>query len=426
MPTIKQDSKRILMVIIGVVVISSFLISGTFNFQTVHGDSLENLSIEQQIISPKASEDNVIHIDGRLSDNLSSYYSFINGSGTWSDPYILADMHINSSLSGDIIYIENVVDYFHITNMTLISAEFGGANIKLNNCENISIFNNKLSAQLYGISLFICSNILVYNNSISSFPFKRWSDYGRFPSFTGVDVFACNQINISNNQIMSHNYGISVSGGDNNILISNNLTNNNRAAIATYSASTLFIIHNNIINNENGVFLVLTEDCVIDQNLFDFNNKIAIDLYSSKRNNISSNIISNSRYGVAFEFPWVTPEESHFSMYYKCKSINNILSNNTLTDISIKPIKFWLGRNEASDNYFEQNIWSVVLFFVCSIAIISSIIILPYFIIKRRTELKRKLKAYEGAVDQKDKIEALEKELEDYKQKFFELKANLK
>lgn len=400
---------------IGALLILSIFLTETFTLQGVQSDSYENISDDLQKISPKASDDSIIRIDGRLTDNISSYYPFITGSGTLLDPYTLANMHINSSQSDNAIFIENVVDYFHITNMTIVSTEFGGANIKLKNCENISIYNNYLSAAQDCIKLVTSSNILVDNNTITNSPYH------------GLNLFFSNQVNISNNHISSTYYGIIMSGGENNVITSNNLSNNGRVAISSFYSysSNLSIHHNTFINNENGIFLVLTEDSLIEQNIFSYNKKIAIGLYSSNRNNISSNFISNSRYGVAFEFPWVNPEGSSYSSPDEGTPVDNILYNNTLTDISIKPIKFWLGRNEAINNHFEQNFWSAILIFLICGAPIGLISISTYLIIRKRSDLKRKLKAYESAVDQKDKIEALEKELEDYKQKFFELKTKL-
>ena len=92
-------------------------------------------------------------IDGTISNNLSEYYPFIQGSGTLTDPYVMANFELNSSDVAYNIYINNVNDYFHLTNLTLHIPESGFCNIEIVDCSNIMIYNNILSSKMSSIRM---------------------------------------------------------------------------------------------------------------------------------------------------------------------------------------------------------------------------------------------------------------------------------
>jgi len=332
-------------------------------------------------------------IDGTISKNLSEYYPFIQGSGTMADPYVLANIELNSSDVAHNIYIKNVNDYFHITNLTLHITEPGGSNIEIVNCSNIMIYNNILSANIFGINMIGCKNASIYNNTIINKPYN------------GLSLFACQKITISNNIISSKYNGIHL-GSDIDVLIKkNDFINNEGVAINTWGLWSLQILSNNFSNNENGIFLRETEESSIKENFFNNNKKLAIKLSSSHYNNLSSNFISNSQYGVEIS----------------AKSENNMLYNNTMTDISIKPIKFWVRNNAMIDNTLKQSFWGVFLIYIWCLGATTLVTYPPYYIIKRRRNIKQMIESYKSSVDQKDQLNALETELKEFKLKYFEL-----
>ncbi|MFX0084361.1 MAG: fibronectin type III domain-containing protein [Candidatus Hodarchaeota archaeon] len=80
-----------------------------------------------------------IHIDNNWSDAKTA--GICSGSGTYSDPYRIEDMEIDSEGSGTCIWIENANDYFEIENCTILNGEVG---IKLENTTNGVMRNNTI------------------------------------------------------------------------------------------------------------------------------------------------------------------------------------------------------------------------------------------------------------------------------------------
>ncbi len=333
-------------------------------------------------------------IDGNISNNLSEYYNFIQGSGTQTDPYILADFEANSTHGFYNIYIKNIKDYFHITNLTLHNVDSGYSNIRIRECSNIKIYNNNFNAIVGNIEMVGCANSSIYNNTIISKPYYF------------LDLFVCKNITISNNRISTKYEGIQVFSSSDIIIESNDLIDNGRVGVSLHGAHNVQIIRNNFKDNQNGIELRSSIKNLIDNNNFTNNKKLAIKLeWSSEYNIITSNNIRKSQYAIKFGD----------------KSANNILSNNIITNIYIKPIKFWIGDNVVVDNVIKQSFWGVLYIFTWCMGATTLVTYLPYYLVKKKKKLKEMIESYHSKVNQKERLGELETELNELKEKYFEL-----
>ena len=92
-----------------------------------------------------------------------------------------------------------------------------------------------------------------------------------------------------------------------------------------------------------------------------------------------------------------------------------------MTDISIKPIKFLVRRNMVIDNTLKQSFWGVFLIYIWCLGATTLVTYPPYYIIKRRRNIKQMIESYKSSTDQKDQLNSLETELKEFKLKYFEL-----
>ena len=128
-----------------------------------------------------------IHIDGNNASLLWSECEWVNGSGTFADPYIIQDLMINASNAEYGIWVENSAAYFLIENCSVLEAMTAG--IFLNNCSNGELRTNNCTMGLTdGISLYSSSNITISENNCNQ-------NYGH-----GIDLsFSENSTIIGNN-----------------------------------------------------------------------------------------------------------------------------------------------------------------------------------------------------------------------------------
>jgi len=370
-------------------------------------------------------------IDGKITNNLSDYYDFVSGNGTIEDPYIISGIVLdNSELSyTHCIEIRDVTQFLRIENCTLtnrIAAHtlhlYHSANIQISNntltggdayltsCENISISYNTINGKGYhGIRLFNGFNVTIQNNSISSYD-------------VGISGSHCWELVVLSNLIQNADrsginlVGLSITPDFGPLLVS---INGKTPQFCTV------IFNNTLRRNENGIQMIHAQGVVIDSNLFEYNNRVGIRLYDSHWNNITQNMIHDSQYGISFENMFSRPSNMGYSMPDTFRSSNNLLQGNQIYDISLKPIKPWIGNNFSNDNLLEQNIWSAVLFFIGLVCSITGLTILVARLVNKKREIKQKLKIYEEMMIQPNRIKDLEGELTDLKKKYFELEAEL-
>jgi hypothetical protein len=103
-----------------------------------------------------------IHVDGNWSATETAY-SWVSGSGSWADPYLVENVTIDGKDANSTIIIENSAKYFRIKNCTLYNATETGINggIILNNVTNGEIIDCEIISSGYGIWMNDTSNITI-------------------------------------------------------------------------------------------------------------------------------------------------------------------------------------------------------------------------------------------------------------------------
>ncbi len=190
---------------------------------------------------------------------------WVNGSGTYDEPYIIHDLTINSGGGGSCIYITNTREYFRVENCTVTNAGTGSddAGIRISNVTNGIIWNNTCyKDSSYGISLTSGSNNItlsgnnctgneefgiyldsVYNNSLSGNNCTN-----NFVS--GIQLISAYNNSLSGN-ICSQNlhYGISLQLADYNTLNGNNCSGSVNYGIYLESSDYNQVFENTAKNN---------------------------------------------------------------------------------------------------------------------------------------------------------------------------------
>ncbi len=101
-------------------------------------------------------------------DYYNTTYTWINGAGTWSNPYVIENVTIDANGGSYGIGIDNSNVYFRIKNCTIINATLSSnsAGIGINNVTNGLIIGNNCSFNAVGIYLWGSRNITVQENII--------------------------------------------------------------------------------------------------------------------------------------------------------------------------------------------------------------------------------------------------------------------
>ncbi|MFW9820122.1 MAG: nitrous oxide reductase family maturation protein NosD, partial [Candidatus Thorarchaeota archaeon] len=283
-------------------------------------------------------------------------FSWIYGSGTRSDPYIIEGLTIDGEGSGSCIQIKNSKVFFQIVNCTIINSGYNDydAGIKLSNVSNSQILTNNCSLNKEnGILLIKSSNNKILGNNVDNnfigISFNKSYDNTITENlvnenYLGILLNECCNITIKGNlmnkcglrisgslyESSSHNIDVTnlVNGKilyyyANNIeLKPNNFSNPGQVILANCSDSlisflnlsnasnpplSLYYCNNNIIsennlynNNREGIFLYYCNNNTILGNNID-NNRAGIYLYNCNNNTISGNNLCNNYYsGIYF------------------------------------------------------------------------------------------------------------------------------
>ncbi|TFF88169.1 MAG: hypothetical protein EU549_03515 [Promethearchaeota archaeon] len=258
---------------------------------------------------------NPIYIDGNAGGvgahnwTWAADQPWCSGSGTWVDPYIIANIAIDGQNLNSCIRIEYSDVFFQIENSTFYNSSRGyfpsyKAGIELKSVTNGFIHNSTFSANNgFGISLWNCENNTIINNKmIEDDIWTQGADlnYILENKFFSVDhgisldhgstynviarnwFFDCNDgidLTDDNNEIVNNTFsnceiGIIGYNANNNTISNNTILNGNSMGISFQSSSNNTIIYNKVIN---GTFSFAVR-------CFDF----------SDFNNISFNIITNN------------------------------------------------------------------------------------------------------------------------------------
>jgi len=220
-----------------------------------------------------------IHIDNNIPSinwaTTSANFNWCNGSGTWTDPYLIENVVIDCQERESGILIENSNVYFIIKNCTFYNSGDEGkyseeAGIKLVYTNNGTLINNNCSFNEYGIRL-----INSINNTLSS--------------------------NIINNNKVN---GINLYDGSNNTIIENEICNCYEDGIIVLSGSSYNNISLNDLHNNFGSGLYLDGDYnIISSNDIVKNKEYGIHLFTALYNTVTNNKMKKCGLGISdFEF----------------------------------------------------------------------------------------------------------------------------
>ena len=209
-----------------------------------------------------------------------------NGSGTWSDPYIIENVEINSLYSGSCLSIRNSNKMFIIKNCTFFNSGIvNSAGLFLENCSYGIIKNITIKLNPNGIRVSLCNNLSIEENNIR----------GHY-NF-GINIQNSSIITILDNYVVSSENGIWITDSYDNIILQNHILSNVASGIVLNSCENTTIIKNFVDNNNVGIGLV----------------------QYSKFNNVSKNNITLSYWGLGLS------PNSEYNLIYENYFINNII-----------------------------------------------------------------------------------------------------
>jgi len=180
-----------------------------------------------------------------------SQFAWCSGLGSYTDPYLLADLSIDAQSIGSGILIEHSYDkYFIISGCTIMNAEASGghAGVEFNWVRNGTIIQNICIENYIGIFVSYSENITISQNDVID-------NLG-----TGIVVYQSKRnFVIDNDQWGSRYYGLMINTfSDNNTIRGNTFRNN--TGVATYGDGIRIrrsvdnkIVNNTLINNDRGI-----------------------------------------------------------------------------------------------------------------------------------------------------------------------------
>ncbi|MBA7630233.1 hypothetical protein ES703_37753 [subsurface metagenome] len=281
-------TKIIILITVGILFALSPILNNSLNFNRGNSEdsNLDNKNIKISAVSGK------IHIDNNWTDAKAA--EICTGNGTYSEPYIIEDLVIDSGGSGSGILIENSEVFFKIENCTIYNSRgpmgeiYGG--ILLYNVNNSQLIDNNCSSNYCGIFLKYCNNNTLSGNTANN-------------NYYGIFLYKSDYNNVSGNTA-NYNDGEGIklypglfSGSDYNTISGNN-ANNNRDGISLYSS-----IYNNVSgntannNSREGIFLYKSDYNNVSGNTAN-NNYFGIYLGTSDYNIVSGNTANNNNYGI--------------------------------------------------------------------------------------------------------------------------------
>jgi parallel beta-helix repeat protein len=225
----KSNLKTVL-AIFGFLFAFSAIVSTSFSFAPRIAST--SISLKNSAISGK------IHINGNGEWIEFKDAGNCTGFGTFTSPYVIKDLIIDSGDSESGILIENSDKFFKIVNCTIFGARgIFHAGIKLYQVENGQLINNTCSSNIAnGIYLEDCNNNIISGNTIES------NDQ------EGIWLHTCSGNTISENIIYNNlRHGILLMYTDNTDILGNILSDNEWGAIAIYFPDTSVTIQGNIM-----------------------------------------------------------------------------------------------------------------------------------------------------------------------------------
>ena len=248
-----------------------------------------------------------------------SQFAWCSGLGSYTDPYVLANLSIDAQSIGSGILIEHSFnEYFIISGCTIINAEASGghAGVELIWVHNGTITQNTIVNDYVGIYMSYSENITISQNDvidnlgtgIAVHQSKRnfiidndqWGSryYGLIVNtFSDNNTVRGNTFR-NNTGVATYGDGIRISRSEDNKIVDNILINNDRGIEIKHDSHNNTITQNVIQNNTNYGALVIANTLVCSENLFylnNFSNPLGQNAYDNGTNtNWDNGIIGNN------------------------------------------------------------------------------------------------------------------------------------
>ncbi len=303
-----------------------------------------------------------IFIDGDDGDNDWNIFPNKTGSGTFVDPYIIANFEIDAGGIGSGIYIRDSYVYAEIKYCD--SSNSGGstedAGIRLENCHNIKIIdcisNNHAN---YGIYLNSSSN-----NSLSGNDASENLECGIYLDSSSNNTLSGNDANFDGP------CGIWLKSSNNNTLFEN-IANNNDDGICLAGSSNNTLTGNDVLNNiEYGIILGQSSNNTLSGNDARLTGS-GIYLAGSSNNTLSENRVSNNGYGIHLKYSSNyntlsgndASNNDQYGIYLDSWCDNNTISGNDASNNGQYGIylQFWSDNNTLSGNDVTYNQYGILL-----------------------------------------------------------------
>ncbi len=264
---------------------------------------------------------------------------FINGTGTWSDPYILHDLSINAGGTGSCIKVINTQQYFRVENCTLLNPDTNPSSgaLYISNATNGNIFNITCTGtQGNGLYIYSSSNLTLSKNNCTGFGY-------------GMDIIQCQNLSVTNN-ICSYNKmdGIHLSQTSNSSISLNTCSFNAYNGINLYnSCKNNTLLQNNFTNNQQiGIYLYYASNNTFNGNNCSGNNEWGIYLWGFHNNTYKNNFMNNCE------------------IYFSMPSIEDAVSENIDSSnlVNGRPVLYYA--NESAISGIAPNAGEILLLFV--------------------------------------------------------------
>ncbi len=309
----KGINRRIVFCLCAVLLVSGIFLGFCINPRLQNPSKNTDLaSLPQPSVADIAPK---IYIDGMDASRDWDNCPWVNGSGTFVDPYVIHDLSINGSRSGSCIIINNTQQYFKIENCSLIYSgyEMYDAGIRLLNASNGILNNNNCSEnRKSGITLSSSCK----NNTISG-----------------------------NNCSRNYYYGIYLVWSSNNAISGNNCSENYNYGIHILYSSNNTISGNNCSRDEQGIYIDSSSNNTLNGNICAQNYRWGIDLAGASNNTLFDNQMQDN--GI---FVWGSVENA----------VTNSINISNL--VNGKPVAFFANK---SNIYFPADAGQV-LFSYCN------------------------------------------------------------
>ncbi len=241
---------------------------------------------------------------------------WVNGSGTWGDPYTLRNLTIDAGGSGNCISITNTDKVFSVVNCTLTGSgtTTWDAGIYLYNTGNGTLYNNTCYANNAGINLRESENItLIYNNcsgNVGGIGISSGMNNTLFynncswNSENGIGLGATLNNTLTGNNCSGNSViGINLSSSNNTLINNNTCMGNSQEGIWLWMGNNNTLVDNKCIGNGNAGGIKLEQGSnsnSLEDNYCSENAQNGIALLGSRFNNITGNNCSGQGTGIGF------------------------------------------------------------------------------------------------------------------------------